>query len=75
VHKYDNLKDKIEELVIETDNQNYRAFYRYINRGSHLDSVNISNFMNIDTNNYLTLFKMIFSEMGDENHYNNMMED
>lgn len=75
VHKYDNLKDKIEELVIETDNQNYRAFYRYINRGSHLDSVNISNFMNIDTNNYLTLFKMIFLEMGDENHYNNMMED
>ncbi|MEQ5220467.1 AAA family ATPase [Providencia alcalifaciens] len=75
VHKYDNLNEKIEELVIKTDNQNYRAFYRYINRGSHLDSVNISNFINIDTSNYLTLFKGIFSEMGDENHYNNMMED
>ncbi|OUE59251.1 hypothetical protein AZ012_003527, partial [Citrobacter amalonaticus] len=44
-----------------------------INRGSHSDSINISNLGQISANKYLEMFEGIFKKTNDEKHFNKML--
>ncbi|MGM8707074.1 AAA family ATPase [Enterobacter hormaechei subsp. steigerwaltii] len=75
VHRTDSLQDELTKLAKDENNSDFRAFYRYINRGSHSDSVNITDMGDIDPDKYLKQLKSIFSATGDEKHYAKMMDE
>ncbi|HGJ5856312.1 AAA family ATPase [Arsenophonus nasoniae] len=72
VYKIDDLNKQLCNLLSETEDQNYRAFYRFINRSSHSDSFNVHMLGEMTANHYLDLFKKIFEKTGDLRHYNKM---
>lgn len=71
VKRKGKLQKALEELSCEE--ADFKPFYRFINRGSHSDIVNISEFKDIDTGKYQVLFKKIFEKTGFVDHYNAMM--
>nr|WP_274541024.1 AAA family ATPase [Klebsiella pneumoniae] len=75
VHRTDSLQNELTKLAKDEKNSDFRAFYRYINRGSHSDSVNITDMGDIDPDKYLKQLKNIFSATGDEKHYAKMMDE
>lgn len=74
VHKTDALQAELIKLAKDENNQSFRAFYRFINRGSHSDAVNISDMGDISPQKYIDQLKKIFIMTGDEKHYIKMME-
>ncbi|WP_417884524.1 AAA family ATPase [Vibrio rumoiensis] len=74
VHKKDKLADILNELIEKEQEQGYKSFYRYINRGSHADPTNIGIMVDVDHTAYLERFRAIFRESQDEEHYICMME-
>ncbi|GCS14211.1 AAA family ATPase [Escherichia coli] len=75
VHKTNELQDELNKLAQNESNSNFKAFYRYINRGSHSDSINITDMGEITPDIYITQFKEIFRLMGDISHFNKMYEE
>lgn len=75
VHRTDALQNELTKLAQDESNSDFRAFYRYINRGSHSDSVNITDMGDIDPEKYIKQLKGIFSATGDEKHYLKMMDE
>ncbi len=75
VHRTDALQNELAKLAQDESNSDFRAFYRYINRGSHSDSVNITDMGDIDPEKYIKQLKSIFSATGDEKHYLKMMDE
>uniref|UniRef100_UPI001443C4CE AAA family ATPase n=1 Tax=Acinetobacter indicus TaxID=756892 RepID=UPI001443C4CE len=75
VHKTNELQDELNKLAQNESNSNFKAFYRYINRGSHSDSINITDMGGITPDIYITQFKEIFRLMGDISHFNKMYEE
>ncbi|KHH46100.1 AAA family ATPase [Escherichia coli] len=73
VHRTDALEAKLTELTNDENNSHFRAFYRYINRGSHSDAINITDMGDIEPEKYLELLHKIFRMTGDEKHYLTMM--
>lgn len=57
----------------ELSNNKYQAFKRYINRESHSDLTNISDFKDFDLNKFQVAFKKVFKETGYEDHYKQMI--
>ena len=55
----------------------FRAFYRYINRGSHSDAVNITDMGDISPEKYMEQLKTIFVWLVIEfkTHYLKMMDE
>lgn len=71
VHKKESLKQILEQLgQTESD---FKPLFRYINRESHSDSINLVDFERINAERYIEKFKQIFVETGFEEHYNSMM--
>ncbi|HHC6894090.1 TPA: AAA family ATPase [Vibrio parahaemolyticus] len=71
VHKKESLKQTLEQLgQTESD---FKPLFRYINRESHSDSINLVDFEQINAEKYIQKFKQIFVETGFEEHYNSMM--
>ena len=70
-HK-DRLWKVLDELA--EANPNFRAFYRYINRESHSDPVNITEFGDINAELYLDQFRQVFVATQFEDHFNRMMD-
>lgn len=54
------------------DNINYQAFYRYINRESHSDNVNIYDMKEFDYDSFQEAFREVFILAGYEEHYTKM---
>lgn len=75
VHRTDALQSELTKLAQDESNSDFRAFYRYINRGSHSDSVNITDMGDIDPEKYIKQLKSIFTATGDEKHYLKMMDE
>ena len=50
----------------------YQAFYRYINRESHSDNVNIHDMKEFDYDSFKEAFREVFKLAGYEEHYNKM---
>ncbi|EKS6424835.1 TPA: AAA family ATPase [Enterobacter hormaechei] len=75
VHKTDALHTELIKLANNAETESFRAFYRFINRGSHSDSINISDIGNISPDKYMEQFKLIFEKTGDKKHYYKMMKE
>lgn len=71
VHCKDKLAQALEDLG-DQDPQ-FRSLYRYINRESHADAVNITDFGEIDPQAYVERFRQVFVKTNFEEHYNKMM--
>lgn len=75
VHKTNELQNALNELALKESNSNFRAFYRYINRGSHSDAINITDMGEISPETYISQLREIFTLMGDALHFKRMYEE
>lgn len=71
--KMEKLSAELDNLVNSENDINYKTFYRYISRGSHSDSINISNLGQISSTKYLEMFEGIFKKTNDELHFKKML--
>lgn len=71
IHREDFLEQCLNELS-ESD-LDFKPLWRYINRGSHSDAINISDFGAIDPDRYLVQFRRIFEATGHIEHYRLMV--
>ncbi|MDN3381683.1 AAA family ATPase [Pseudoalteromonas sp. APC 3358] len=71
IHKKDALKKTLEDLG-KTSSE-FKPLFRYINRESHSDSININDFEGIDVEKYIEKFKQVFENTGYSDHYYQMM--
>lgn len=71
VHQTASLRKALTDLSEE--NPQFRALYRYINRESHADSVNITDFGEIDPTAFVARFKDVFIKTNFESHFDKMM--
>ncbi|HHK4245472.1 TPA: AAA family ATPase [Pseudomonas aeruginosa] len=71
VHQKDSLRKALLELSDE--NPQFRALYRYVNRESHADSVNLTDFGEIDPKVFVERFKEVFTKTNFEAHFDKMM--
>ncbi|KWS16520.1 hypothetical protein AL064_26910 [Pseudomonas syringae pv. syringae] len=71
VHQAQTLRQALMEL--SEDKPEFRAFYRYINRESHADSVNLTDFGEIDPATFIDRFKEVFVKTNFEAHFDKMM--
>lgn len=67
----DKLRDAL--LALGDDDKPFHAFYRYINRQSHSDDINISDLPEIDPSIYVEKFRQVFDKTGYLRHFNHMM--
>lgn len=67
----DKLRDAL--LALGDDDKPFHAFYRYINRQSHSDDINISDLPEIDPSIYVEKFRQVFDKTGYLRHSNHMM--
>lgn len=72
VHENEKLSEALNTLA--SKNPCFIALERYIDRGSHSDIKNISDFKNIDVHQYNIIFREIFVKTNFLNHYNQMMD-
>lgn len=68
---HDKLRDAL--LALDDDDKPFHAFYRYINRQSHSDDINISDLPEIDPSIYVEKFKQVFDKTGYLRHFDHMM--
>lgn len=71
VHRQDKLFKALEDLSEE--NPQFRALYRYVNRESHADAVNLTDFGEIDPEVFVARFREVFVKTEFEEHYDKMM--
>ncbi|HEX8595698.1 MAG TPA: AAA family ATPase [Pseudomonas sp.] len=71
VHRQDSLRKALDDLADESPE--LRAFFRYINRESHSDAVNITDFGEINPDQYIARFRDVFVKTRFESHYDKMM--
>ncbi|WP_182056885.1 AAA family ATPase [Pantoea sp. ME81] len=71
--KKDKLKEVLKSLADSHAEPRYNSFYRFINRHSHSDGKNIQSIGHIEVGVYLEMFERIFTDTGDEDHFNAMM--
>lgn len=68
---HDKLRDAL--LALGDDDKPFYAFYRYINRQSHSDDINICDLPEIDPAIYVKKFRQVFDKTGYLRHFNHMM--
>lgn len=72
--KTEKLKEALESLATEhSDAGEYDSFYRAINRHSHSDGRNLFSTGVIDKERYLSMFRKVFTQTDDDDHYLAMM--
>ena len=71
VHRQDILQSALLELADE--DVEFRALYRYVNRESHSDAVNINDFGEVDPEHFIQRFKQVFVKTGFGEHFEKMM--
>ncbi|HCA9544691.1 AAA family ATPase [Klebsiella variicola] len=72
--KTEKLKEALESLAAEhSDAGEYDSFYRAINRHSHSDGRNLFSTGVIDKERYLSMFRKVFTQTDDDDHYLAMM--
>ncbi|MFZ5316477.1 AAA family ATPase [Enterobacter asburiae] len=74
--KNEKLREALESLAAEHSNAGeYDSFYRAINRHSHSDGRNLFSTGVIDKERYLKMFRKVFIQTDDDEHYLAMMEE
>lgn len=71
VHMQDELAKALQELAEE--DIEFKALYRYVNRESHSDAINLTDFGEIEPGHYVERFRQVFVRTGFEQHYEKMM--
>ncbi|WJN48606.1 AAA family ATPase [Pseudomonas asiatica] len=71
VHRLDELSSALAALADE--DVDFKALYRYVNRESHADAVNLTDFGEIEPAHYVERFRQVFVKTGFEEHYDKMM--
>ncbi|WP_122550237.1 AAA family ATPase [Pseudomonas viridiflava] len=71
VHRLDKLQAALATLADEDGD--FKALYRYVNRESHADAVNLTDFGEIVPEHYVERFRQVFVRTGFEEHYDKMM--
>lgn len=71
VHRQDDLAKALQELAEE--DKDFKSLYRYVNRESHSDAVNLTDFGEIEPDHYIERFRQVFVRTGFEQHYEKMM--
>lgn len=71
IHKKDALRQVLEDLG--RTSSEFKPLFRYINRESHSDSVNLNDFEGINVENYIDKFQQVFEKTGYSQHYSKMM--
>lgn len=71
VHRQEELQQAL--LALADEDTEFRALYRYVNRESHSDAVNLTDFGEIVPTHYIERFKQVFVRTGFEQHYEKMM--
>ncbi|MBS7419300.1 AAA family ATPase [Pseudomonas syringae] len=71
VHRQDELQAALAALADE--DADFKALYRYVNRESHADAVNLTDFGEIEPAHYVERFRQVFVKTGFEEHYDKMM--
>lgn len=71
VHQKESLRQALLEL--NDENPQFRALYRYMNRESHADSVNLTDFGEIDPHVFVDRFREVFIKTEFEAHFDKMM--
>jgi len=71
VHKQDKLKQALEDLSKE--DSDFKPLYRYINRESHSDAINLTDFGAFDPTRFVEKFRAVFKRTGFEEHFHKMM--
>jgi len=71
VHRQDALQQALFDLADE--DADFRALYRYVNRESHSDAINLTDFGDINPAHYVERFRQVFVRTGFEEHYDKMM--
>lgn len=71
VHRQDELQAALAALADE--DADFKALYRYVNRESHADAVNLTDFGEIEPAHYVERFRQVFVKTGFEEHYAKMM--
>ena len=71
VHQKDSLRHALLELSDE--NPQFRVLYRYVNRESHTDAINLTDFGEIDPKAFVDRFKEVFTKTNFEAHFDKMM--
>ncbi|MEX5601236.1 MULTISPECIES: AAA family ATPase [Pseudomonas] len=71
VHQKESLRRALMELSDE--NPQFRALYRYVNRESHADSINLTDFGEIDPHAFIQRFREVFVKTNFEAHFDKMM--
>ena len=80
------MRNILEYFFAFVDNEKYskalqeqsfqcQAFIRYLNRESHSDSINITDFKEMDISKLLGDFKVIFEKTGNVRHYERYMRE
>jgi len=72
IHKQDKLGNTLSNLGDR--HNNFRPLLRYINRGSHSDMVNLTDFGDIDVDRFIKAFEQVFVLAGYKEHYTRMMK-
>jgi len=73
IHNLDKLSCIIENLAKGQNELYLKSFYRYIDRSSHSDAINLTDHNDIDINKYLDYFEKIFVDAGFAEHFQIMM--
>jgi wobble nucleotide-excising tRNase len=71
VHKTEALKAALDEL--EEADAEFSSFFRFINRESHSDSVNITDLGEIDADRFIAKFRDVFERTKFDEHFDTMM--
>lgn len=71
VHREEELAKALQELADE--DIGFKSLYRYVNRESHSDAVNLTDFGEIEPGHYIERFRQVFVRTGFEQHYEKMM--
>lgn len=66
------LSDALDNL---STNAEFEPFLRYMNRESHSDTVNITDYKEIDHKIFKSAFRSVFDKSGYEKHYRTMMDE
>jgi wobble nucleotide-excising tRNase len=67
------LRDAFDSEEFRKENR-FQAFYRYVNRESHSDGVNIYDYSEFNYEDFKSAFCMVFTKAGYPEHYQKMMK-
>lgn len=71
VEKHESLNNIFQQKIFQENK--FQSFVRYMDRGSHSDAINISDFKDINHEFFKEAFKMVFDKTGYSDHYMKMM--